>query len=396
MKNLKIILIFILCSFTLKSKIRIMTFCYNRADLIELQYKCFCRFLKDDWELIVFNDASVKEDKLKIKDMCNKLNIFHIRFPQKFHKTSALLSKIDEWKLNPETKQIDLLYRLKDKYAAVRHSNVIQYALDNFGYHHNDIIGLIDGDMFLVREVSIKDELSGYDILGYVKEDFLANLKYINPAFVFFNPNQLKNVRSLRFAIYNIDNWVLDTGAESLTYTRKHPLKIKPVNKDYPPLHLNNDQLKAMNFSEQEINFIRNSKYSFEYFYNFNFLHYKSATIGINTGVAEVENTQVYHKEKTDYILNYINSIVCISQEQSMYYSDIVTLLKNHKVNLCFESSIDMSESKLYILDNIDKIAVQNLPRYFIAIQNLDLEKYDKVLVWCRAFKVLFSYADLE
>ena len=27
---------------------------------------------------------------------------------------------------------------------------------------------------------------------------------------------------------------------------------------------------------------------------------------------------------------------------------------------------------------------------------NVDLEKYDKVLVWCRAFKVLFSHADLE
>lgn len=27
---------------------------------------------------------------------------------------------------------------------------------------------------------------------------------------------------------------------------------------------------------------------------------------------------------------------------------------------------------------------------------DLDLNKYDKVLIWCRAFKVLFSYADLK
>lgn len=27
---------------------------------------------------------------------------------------------------------------------------------------------------------------------------------------------------------------------------------------------------------------------------------------------------------------------------------------------------------------------------------NVDLEKYDTVLIWCRAFRVLFSYAELE
>lgn len=28
--------------------------------------------------------------------------------------------------------------------------------------------------------------------------------------------------------------------------------------------------------------------------------------------------------------------------------------------------------------------------------ENVDLEKYNKVLVWCRAFRILFSYAELK
>ena len=28
--------------------------------------------------------------------------------------------------------------------------------------------------------------------------------------------------------------------------------------------------------------------------------------------------------------------------------------------------------------------------------ENVDLEKYNKVLIWCRAFRVLFSYAELK
>src|SRR3989344_1608176 len=32
----------------------------------------------------------------------------------------------------------------------------------------------------------------------------------------------------------------------------------------------------------------------------------------------------------------------------------------------------------------------------YILPENIDLEKYNKVLIWCRAFKVLFSYAELK
>ena len=34
---------------------------------------------------------------------------------------------------------------------------------------------------------------------------------------------------------------------------------------------------------------------------------------------------------------------------------------------------------------------------FFVKLpKNIDLKKYNKVLIWCRAFKVLFSYAEFK
>ncbi len=41
----------------LSAKVLLFTFAYNRPELIELQYKTFKKFLLDDYELIVINDA---------------------------------------------------------------------------------------------------------------------------------------------------------------------------------------------------------------------------------------------------------------------------------------------------------------------------------------------------
>jgi len=48
-----------------------------------------------------------------------------------------------------------------------------------------------------------------------------------------------------------------------------------------------------------------------------------------------------------------------------------------------------------------DKIILEKLKvtkgNYFVKIpKNIDLKKYNKVLIWCRAFRVLFSYAILK
>ena len=51
-------------------KVLIFTYSYNRPDFIEIQEKTFKKFLKDDYEFVVFNDARYPDMQAKIRNTC--------------------------------------------------------------------------------------------------------------------------------------------------------------------------------------------------------------------------------------------------------------------------------------------------------------------------------------
>ena len=68
--------------------IKIYTYSHNRPDLIKPQYESFKRYIKDDFEFIVFNNeragsnpfSGYSSDRVQeIFDVCNELNIQCIR-----------------------------------------------------------------------------------------------------------------------------------------------------------------------------------------------------------------------------------------------------------------------------------------------------------------------------
>ena len=72
-----------LCS--VEAKVLIFTYAYNRPEFIETQYKTFKKFLLDEYEYVVFNDAIEPVLKKKIELMCEKLQIRCILIPQEIH-----------------------------------------------------------------------------------------------------------------------------------------------------------------------------------------------------------------------------------------------------------------------------------------------------------------------
>ena len=50
---------------------------------------------------------------------------------------------------------------------SVRHFHVIDYALEHYGYDHDDIIVIMDGDNFLIKPLSIRELLGRNDIIGF-------------------------------------------------------------------------------------------------------------------------------------------------------------------------------------------------------------------------------------
>jgi diphthamide synthase (EF-2-diphthine--ammonia ligase) len=84
-----ILLTFLFCT-NLHAKVRILTFHYNQADFIEMQYKTLSKFLKDDFELIVFNDARTEKNKKWIERVCDQYQIKCVRYEPQWHLTNPL------------------------------------------------------------------------------------------------------------------------------------------------------------------------------------------------------------------------------------------------------------------------------------------------------------------
>ena len=81
----KIFLLTLLLSCTITPKVLIFTYAHNRPDFIEIQHKTFEKFLQDDYEFVVWNDANNNNMSKNIENMSKKYNIRCIRIPQEIH-----------------------------------------------------------------------------------------------------------------------------------------------------------------------------------------------------------------------------------------------------------------------------------------------------------------------
>lgn len=230
------------------AKVRILTFHCNNPDFVEMQYKCLSKFLLDDFELIVFNDAKTAEMEKEIEQRCQKHHIPCIRFQPEWHLTDPLNAYLKQrlqdpavtgwWGWTGSTPIAELA-----NHPSVRHSHLIQYALDRFGYGHDDVVVLMDGDNFLIKQLSVSDLLKSYDIVGFHQRgDELAKQRRQGAAtvpkgtemlwvvFIAFDPRKLPDVRDMRFHVDVVSghhelphNTISDTGAAIYKYLKTHP-----------------------------------------------------------------------------------------------------------------------------------------------------------------------------
>ncbi len=172
MKKLYLVIL-LLANSLIHAKILIYTFACNRPDFIEIQYITFTKFLKEEFELVVFNDAREEGMKQEIDSMCKKYDIDCISIPQEIH-TRPYLNRPPKPYLNrPENPEDPVCVQFwenpADKDAAVRNCNVAQYALDAHGFNHDDLLILIDSHLFLIREFSLRDFMQDHNAASYMR-----------------------------------------------------------------------------------------------------------------------------------------------------------------------------------------------------------------------------------
>lgn len=270
---------FNLTAFT--DKILIITHAFNRPDFIEYQAKTFKKFLRDEYEFMVFNDAKDDAISYEIKKICDQLNIVCIDIPQSIQKNVQWASK--------------------------RTSNSIEYSLHHTGFNHDGIVLIIDSDMFLIKPLNIKEFLEDHDLYG--NRQCNGEIFYLWNGLLVMNMATLPNKRTMSFCPRPIQGKSLDTGGHLYYYLTKNPsirLKIygdthiNALPKDYAAL-------KDLGFDDLTSNFIINSDHDDTHCMQFHadnhFLHYRA-------GGNWMHKDNEYHAKKSAYLFAYLDAIV--------------------------------------------------------------------------------------
>lgn len=283
-------------------KVILFTYSYNRPDFIEIQYKTFHKFLKDDFEFIVFNDASTKKMAARIKNKCKELKIRCIRIPQSIHTRPYLERDVGDDCNNP----------------SVRNCNVVQYSLDKLGFSYAGKVAIFDSDMFLIKDFSILEYMKDYDLAGsfQIRKNEYNSVEYLWIGLIFFDFSTLPQRKSLNFNCGLVDGVRTDTGGYSYYYLKNNPaIRLGRINSLSLPIAVCDDcrekdfcvhstaKLRDLGFADPEIKFIQSGPLNSEFFLDHTFLHYRAGTNWDN-------RLKDYHLHKTQIFNEFFNDLL--------------------------------------------------------------------------------------
>lgn len=274
---MKILLGFLLAFFNLcEAKVLIITYVYNRPDFIDYHCRTFEKFLLDDYEYMVFNDAPPGEKYDEIKAVCRKWNVPCIDNPEWIHQHT----------------QEEPFWHEASGTGTRRHSDGINFSMRAIGYKYDGIVALFDSDLFLIKPLSIEKLMQGKDIVSVMRQAWNDNpaLEHLWPGLTFLAMNRLPNKETLDFKCGNINGNIVDTGGYTYYYLRDNNLRVESLglHSDNPTIWENSKlppkdkilSFRKQGFSPTQINWLM--KYpdpDVEFFYQGHFIHVKGARL---------------------------------------------------------------------------------------------------------------------
>ena len=199
---------------------KIITAVVNNPIFIEIQYYTFKKFVKGEYEFIVFNDAKPFPDgtngndttiRQKIEEICSKLNITCINVPNDHHNR----------------------LHMSERHADTFNKHVLTYQKQN-----PDKYLLVDSDMFLIDYFDIER----YAPYACAASFNVANSQsYLWPGICYFDMTQITN--------FELINWSccpgFDTGGMTKEWLKSQlgddtsPQKLQEIRAKNNSIHLN-------------------------------------------------------------------------------------------------------------------------------------------------------------
>jgi len=280
------------------AKVLIFTYAYNRPDFVEIQHKTFQKFVEDEYEFVVFNDAVDSSIYNQIHAVCARCGIRCIDIPQTIHNQPYLPREPEESYHAP----------------AVRNANVVQYSLNTLGFAHDDTVMLIDGDMFLVKKFNISQYMASYDLAGLkcVNQD----VDYIWIGLAFLNMATMPNKTTINFNCGRVGRVGVDAGGHTHDYLVSNPqARVRYFDNCYINCYgghtitsryhnmqdkpYNTKLLRRLGFDPIAIELIEAGAHRIEFLLENKFFHYRSGTNWNG-------QSSKYHEAKTKLFTRFI------------------------------------------------------------------------------------------
>lgn len=141
------------------SKVKIYVTAYIKPEFIQLQYETFKRHCRDEYEIIIINNAYNEEALIGILNVCNTLGL----------------------------QRIDVIKTDKAEYCSQSHCVAIEYALQNYIKKDtsSEINVIMDSDIFAFAPFSFKEMMNGKQIAGMYQQR--QEYEYIAGIIMMFN-----------------------------------------------------------------------------------------------------------------------------------------------------------------------------------------------------------------
>jgi hypothetical protein len=219
--------------------INIFTSVVNRPDFILIQKKLFDKFLDNQYQFHIVDDAIDTDISQQFKNICSENQIFYYKKPSR------------TVQLNPAQSCADTVQWTYDNIIKVNHSD--------------DIVFFCDSDLFLIDNFNIEEYMEDAIISGLPQ--YRGSVNYMWNGIMFFNMPKMTDF-DIDFSDGVVNGQLTDVGGHTYYYFKKNNFWIKETDVQYPThfydIELQNEEVTR--------------GYNFELHLDGKFLHYRAAT----------------------------------------------------------------------------------------------------------------------
>lgn len=216
----------------------------------------------------------------------------------------------------------------KNNEPSHRNAAIVNYSLQALGFWHDGVVALLDSDMFLVKEFSIKEYMQNYPLCGVKQVKSFGDkvVDYLWVGIVFLDMKNLPNKNIIDFGLGKVEGVQTDTGGKThyyLSQNRNVPVRFMNLNYTLDafrrlksclctdcqiskrPCAQAIQNIKSYGaFDDKQIQFINaTGGDNSEFYVDANFFHYRCGSNWDN-------KSRAYHENKTKCFNEYITSIL--------------------------------------------------------------------------------------